>query len=89
MKPTTYRAGIQRFRAVDVNSWQASLALAGGGAPKLGVEVITYPAMEAAPTKLPVTGGETSNNGGWVLLFAGVALAALGLGWRYARPNSR
>lgn len=62
---------------------------AGGGNPRLGVQVISYPAMEAAPATLPVAGGELPTNNLWVLLFAGAALVALGLGWRYARANSR
>ncbi len=57
--------------------------------PKLGVEVISYAAMTAAPATLPVTGGETAANNSWVLLVAGAALVALGLGWRYARSNAR
>ena len=44
---------------------------AGGGTPKLGVQVISYPAMSAAPSALPVTGGETAANNGWLLLVAG------------------
>ena len=60
---------------------------AGGGEPKLGVQVISYPAM-AAPATLPVSGGETTNNA-WVLLLAGVALVVAGFGWRYARSNAR
>jgi hypothetical protein len=31
MKPTTYRAGVQELVAVGVDSWQATLASAGGG----------------------------------------------------------
>jgi len=31
MKPTTYRAGFQRPKAVDVHIWQGTLASAGGG----------------------------------------------------------
>ena len=62
---------------------------AGGAEPKLGVQVISYPAMAAAPATLPVTGGETAANNGWVLLLAGAALVALGFGWRYARSNAR
>jgi hypothetical protein len=63
---------------------------AGGGTPKLGVQVISYPAMAAAPAALPVTGGETTaNNNGWLLLAAGAALMALGFGWRYARNHAR
>src|SRR5512139_1762226 len=61
---------------------------AGGSDPKLGVQVISYPAM-AAPATLPVSGGETAANNAWVLLLAGAALAALGFGWRYARSNAR
>jgi len=61
---------------------------AGGAEPKLGVQVISYPAM-AAPATLPVSGGETSANNAWLLMLAGVALAALGFGWRYARNNAR
>jgi len=61
---------------------------AGGAEPKLGVQVISYPAM-AAPATLPVSGGETTANNSWVLLIAGAALVALGFGWRYARSNAR
>jgi len=61
---------------------------AGGAEPKLGVQVISYPAM-AAPATLPVSGGETVANNSWVLLLAGAALVALGFGWRYARGNAR
>jgi hypothetical protein len=62
---------------------------AGGSEPKLGVQVISYSAMEAAPTALPVTGGETPANNGWLLLAAGAALVALGFGWRFARHTTR
>jgi len=62
---------------------------AGGGDPKLGVQVISYPAMAAAPTTLPVTGGETSANNAWLLMLAGSALVAVGLGWRSVRNNAR
>jgi hypothetical protein len=61
---------------------------AGGAEPKLGVQVISYPAMAAAPATLPVSGGETANNA-WVLLLAGAVLVAAGFGWRYARSNAR
>jgi len=61
---------------------------AGGAEPKLGVQVISYPAMAAAPATLPVSGGETTNNA-WVLLLAGAALVAAGFGWRYARSSAR
>ena len=60
---------------------------AGGAEPKLGVQVISYPAT-AAPATLPVSGGEPTNNA-WVLLLVGAALVALGFGWRYARNNAR
>jgi len=60
---------------------------AGGAEPKLGVQVISYPAM-AAPATLPVSGGETTNNA-WILLLAGAALVAAGFGWRYARSSAR
>jgi hypothetical protein len=62
---------------------------AGGAEPKLGVQVISYPAMAAAPATLPVTGGETPANNNWLLLVAGVALVVTGLGWRVARSNAR
>ncbi len=62
---------------------------AGGNTPKLGVEVITYPAMGTAPAALPVTGGETTANNSWLLLVAGAALMVLGFGWRYARNHAR
>lgn len=62
---------------------------AGGGDPKLGVQVISYPAMSAAPAALPVSGGETTANTAWMLMLAGVALLALGFGWRAARSNAR
>jgi hypothetical protein len=61
---------------------------AGGGDPKLGVQVISYPAM-AAPTTLPVSGGETATNNAWLLMLAGVALVAVGFGWRYTRNTTR
>ena len=62
---------------------------AGGNTPKLGVEVITYPAMGTVPAALPVTGGETAANNSWLLLVAGAALMGLGFGWRYARNHAR
>jgi hypothetical protein len=62
---------------------------AGGGDPKLGVQVISYPAMAAAPATLPVSGGETASNNAWLLMLAGAALVAVGFGWRYARNNAR
>ncbi len=62
---------------------------AGGSDPKLGVQVISYPAMAAQPTSLPVTGGEMPANNNWVLLVAGTALLVAGLGWRAARSNAR
>jgi hypothetical protein len=62
---------------------------ASGAEPKLGVQVISYPAMTAAPATLPVSGGETSANNAWVLLMGGAALVAMGFGWRYARNNAR
>jgi hypothetical protein len=61
---------------------------ASGAEPKLGVQVISYPAM-AAPTTLPVTGGETAANNSWILMLVGAALLALGFGWRVARSNAR
>ena len=61
---------------------------AGGAEPKLGVQVISYPAM-AAPATLPVSGGEPAANNSWLLLLAGAALVATGFGWRYARNNAR
>jgi hypothetical protein len=62
---------------------------AGGAEPKLGVQVISYPAMAAAPAALPVSGGETAANNSWVLMLAGAALLALGFGWRTVRGNAR
>jgi hypothetical protein len=62
---------------------------AGGGDPKLGVQVISSPAMAAAPTTLPVSGAETAANNAWLLLLAGAALVVTGFGWRYARNTSR
>jgi len=62
---------------------------AGGADPKLGVQVISYPAAAAAPTTLPVTGGETANYSGLIWMVAGVIFITLGLGWRYARRQSR
>ncbi len=61
---------------------------AGGGDPKLGVQVISYPAL-AAPTTLPVSGGETATNNAWLLMLVGAALVVVGFGWRYARSNAR
>ncbi len=62
---------------------------AGGGTPKLGVQVISYPAQAAAPTALPVTGGESTTDmtGSWLMMIAGAALVALGLGWRTIRSK--
>ena len=51
-----------------------------GTEPKVGVQVIPYLAMTAAPATLPVTGSETGAHNSWVLLAAGAALVAPGSG---------